>query len=290
MPLSELRKMDLKVQYLQVDIKNKCVPIDWFIGYDTFSIYSFINLIGFGYTSQGGYLKTIFRDKDGFMVDFKHDFSEIGNSEEGLVRHFEIKLWLIYDTLKQLFIVMCAVVAISKAFFHGLSKYKYEMTVNESYTPEQQRRLDSQRRRNIPEVQRVLPNLRANFKTGLSATMLLTVFFSYFLLLLLLLNSQDFSNPPAIFNIIIANIFSYIFGSLILQHTVHRQGFYFYMFVYTFMYYFYVRVYFLSNTFLVNYTYILYVLKSAVSYLNKFSFEFESFMNTVETGLGELMA
>jgi hypothetical protein len=56
------------------------------------------------------------------------------------------------------------------------------------------------------------------------------------------------------------------------------------------MYYFYVRVYFLSNTFLVNYTYILYVLKSAVSYLNKFSFEFESFMNTVETGLGELMA
>jgi hypothetical protein len=62
------------------------------------------------------------------------------------------------------------------------------------------------------------------------------------------------------------------------------------MFVYTFMYYFYVRVYFLSNTFLVNYTYILYVLKSAVSYLNKFSFEFESFMNTVETGLGELMA
>ena len=90
------------------------------------------------------------------------------------------------------------------------------MTVIESYTPEQQRRLDSQRRRNVPEIQRVLPNLRATFQTGVSVTVLLTILFSYFLLLLLLLNSQDFSNPPAIFNVIIATIFSYIFGSLIL--------------------------------------------------------------------------
>lgn len=62
MPVDQLRQIPgLKVRYLQVDIKNKCVPIDWFIGYDTFSIYSFINLLGFGKHGTGGYLKTILR-------------------------------------------------------------------------------------------------------------------------------------------------------------------------------------------------------------------------------------
>jgi hypothetical protein len=51
------------------------VPIDWFIGYDTFSIYSFINLLGFGKSGTGGYLKTILRSQEsGFDIDLKEDF------------------------------------------------------------------------------------------------------------------------------------------------------------------------------------------------------------------------
>ena len=44
-PMSELESMkDLKVKYLQVDNLNKCIPQDWFLGYDQFSVYTFLNL------------------------------------------------------------------------------------------------------------------------------------------------------------------------------------------------------------------------------------------------------
>ena len=45
MPLSELKEVPgVRMKYLQVDILNKCVPQDWYLGYDQFSVYTFLNL------------------------------------------------------------------------------------------------------------------------------------------------------------------------------------------------------------------------------------------------------
>lgn len=151
MPLEELRKLPgIKARYLQVDIKNKCVPIDWFIGFDTFSIYSFVNFVGFGQAGHGGYLKSFLRPgPSGFLVDFADDFQGLGESHDGIVKHFKNKMWMIYDTLKQLFVLMCCVVAIAKSFVYSLTKNQMSGRVEEFTTQpmELQRRMDHLTRR-----------------------------------------------------------------------------------------------------------------------------------------------
>ena len=124
MPIDQLKQIpDIKVRYLQVDTKNKCVPIDWFIGYDAFAVYSFINLIGFGPTSSKGYLKTILRPHpNAFKVDFANDFMDVGTSGSGLFAHFKVKFWLILEILYDLIILLCLVLASSKTFGHTLAK------------------------------------------------------------------------------------------------------------------------------------------------------------------------
>lgn len=45
--IQEIKKMpNIRMKYIQVDSMNKCVPQDWFLGYDAFAIYSFLNLAG----------------------------------------------------------------------------------------------------------------------------------------------------------------------------------------------------------------------------------------------------
>lgn len=40
--INDLQKnKTLRVKYLQVESKNRCIPPDWYIGFDTFVIYSF---------------------------------------------------------------------------------------------------------------------------------------------------------------------------------------------------------------------------------------------------------
>ena len=34
-------KDSLKLRYIQMDSKHKCIPPDWYIGYETFTTYSF---------------------------------------------------------------------------------------------------------------------------------------------------------------------------------------------------------------------------------------------------------
>ena len=57
----------MRLKYMQVDSMNKCVPQDWFLGYDQFAIYSFLNLVGKAGNrgslreSASGFLKTYFR-------------------------------------------------------------------------------------------------------------------------------------------------------------------------------------------------------------------------------------
>ena len=44
-PTSELRlRTDLKFKYIHVDGKHKCVPSDYYLGYDTFMVYTFYSL------------------------------------------------------------------------------------------------------------------------------------------------------------------------------------------------------------------------------------------------------
>ena len=117
MTFDELEQIEgLKLRYLQVDTKNKCVPIDWFIGYDTFASYVFINLIGYGPTSTGGYVKTVLRDPkdDGFEIDFAKDFTDVGTVGAGFFSHFYTKIKLIFVVLKDLTLIFCLVTALKK--------------------------------------------------------------------------------------------------------------------------------------------------------------------------------
>lgn len=41
MTFKELEKHKIRARYLQIDSKNKCVPSDWYLGFETFTIYSF---------------------------------------------------------------------------------------------------------------------------------------------------------------------------------------------------------------------------------------------------------
>lgn len=63
-----------RLMYVQVDSSYKHVPIDWFMNYDSFAIYTFLNLVGTGEGSPGGWLRPFFRLEDKFTVDFKKDF------------------------------------------------------------------------------------------------------------------------------------------------------------------------------------------------------------------------
>ena len=37
---------EVRIKYIQLDSMNKCVPQDWFLGYDQFAVYTFLNLAG----------------------------------------------------------------------------------------------------------------------------------------------------------------------------------------------------------------------------------------------------
>ena len=115
------------MHYLQIDTKNKCVPVDWFIGYDAFAVYSFVNLIGYGPTGSQGFLKTILRPyREAFTVDFANDFSSVGTKGAGIFTHFKAKFWLIFDILYDLFKLVCLILATSKTFAHTLSKIQVQ--------------------------------------------------------------------------------------------------------------------------------------------------------------------
>ena len=62
---------------------NKCIPQDWFLGYDQFTIYTWLNLAGSKY-EDSGFLKTytrpkrimfnLFNNLDLITVDYAKDF------------------------------------------------------------------------------------------------------------------------------------------------------------------------------------------------------------------------
>lgn len=72
---------------------NKCVPPDWFLGYDQFAIYTFLNLVGNEDKSfnEKGYLKTFIRSKKNqinllnnlntFKVNYAKDFADLVSND-----------------------------------------------------------------------------------------------------------------------------------------------------------------------------------------------------------------
>ena len=73
--LSEIR--DLRLKYIQVNSMSKCVPQDWFLAYDQFSVYTFLNLAG-QREAEGGHLKTYIRpERSGF--DFLYGYNSLLN-------------------------------------------------------------------------------------------------------------------------------------------------------------------------------------------------------------------
>ena len=90
-----------RLLYVQVDSNYKHVPIDWFMNYDSFAIYTFLNLVGYGEGSLGGWMRPFFRAENKFIVDFKKDFFNYGQG--GLVSFFWQKLktvlYVLWDML-----------------------------------------------------------------------------------------------------------------------------------------------------------------------------------------------
>ena len=69
------------------------MPVGGPIGYDTFMIYTFISLIGYG--KNAGYLKTWLRGEETMIdIDFGEDLSALGSSGDGLWGHAKCKMCL----------------------------------------------------------------------------------------------------------------------------------------------------------------------------------------------------
>lgn len=85
MTIQELKDQKVRMKYLQVGSMSKCVPQDWFLGYDQFAIYTWLNLGGHQ-IDEAGHLKTFIRparskfnfvnNLDKIAVDYSQDFRE----------------------------------------------------------------------------------------------------------------------------------------------------------------------------------------------------------------------
>ena len=98
--------------------------MDWFIGYDAFTISTFIQLLGYGTDSTGGNLKTILRDKNMERVDvnFRNDFPYVGSTGDGMMKHYAAKMLLLKDLTLQILTVVSLSTFLSKAIGHSLAK------------------------------------------------------------------------------------------------------------------------------------------------------------------------
>ena len=124
MSIEELSEVnDLKMFYLQLDSLHKCMPAGGNLAYDTHTIYSFIDLIGFGHQDSSGYLRTLFRD-EALEVDFGTDLLTMGGKGNGLWGHLKCKASLLIDCLFELGYMMLMVLISGKFFIHAVAKFQ----------------------------------------------------------------------------------------------------------------------------------------------------------------------
>jgi hypothetical protein len=105
-----------------------------------------------------------------------------------------------------------------------------------------------------------------------------------------MLKLNDYPNPDGLRLIIYITLFSYLYGTLALKHSRHRRHFFNSVILYSYFFYLYGRYYFLANPKLIKLTYVLYLLRAAVHNTNKFSFEFDTLLVTLQSGLGDIVA
>ena len=122
MTLDELEEVPgLKMYYLQLHSSHRCMPLGGAMAYDTFTVYSFINLFGYGPEGKAGYLKTWLRD-DPLFVDLKADLSGLGSKGDGLWGHFKCKMYLFFGCVYDLCCLFLLVLLTGKVFIHSVSK------------------------------------------------------------------------------------------------------------------------------------------------------------------------
>ena len=99
------------------------MPVGGPIGYDTFMIYTFINMVGYG--EDAGYLKTLLR-KEGSQnmldVDFGEDLVVLGSSGDGIWSHITSKIYVLFDCLSDLSFLLILVLISSKVLLHSLAR------------------------------------------------------------------------------------------------------------------------------------------------------------------------
>ena len=122
LPISELKQIkDLKMYYLQLDSQTKCMPVGGPLGYDTFMVYMFINLVGYG--QNAGYLKTWFRDEESTLeIDFKNELAAFGSRGDGLWGHAKCKAYMIFDCLYELTQMLLLILVSCKILVHSLTR------------------------------------------------------------------------------------------------------------------------------------------------------------------------
>jgi hypothetical protein len=94
------------LRYLQIDSKHKCVPTDWYLGYDTFATYTFLQL-----SQTKGYFKTLTKDT---IIDYERDFHQI----RGFFGYLIFKFKLIWSSFFDLFLLGSMVVVITNMLEH----------------------------------------------------------------------------------------------------------------------------------------------------------------------------
>ena len=104
---------------------NKCVPQDWFLGYDQFAIYTFLNLAG-QREQEAGHLKTYFRppgkvpfnllnNLEVLSVNYSQDFNgDLHHKDRSyFMSYFIMRFKLLVESVFDLSLMMVVIVFVS---------------------------------------------------------------------------------------------------------------------------------------------------------------------------------
>ena len=89
---------------MQLDSKNKCIPPDYYTGFDTFMIYSFYQVAG-----SDGFMKPL---RKNFVIDYSSDFPRVN----GFFSYIWFKAKIFISVFSELALLICMVFAFSAIF------------------------------------------------------------------------------------------------------------------------------------------------------------------------------
>lgn len=212
LPSEELIRRNIRLSYLQVDSMHKCVPQDWFLGYDQFAVYTFHKLGG-QIKGKAGFLKTYFRqeaetslrDREPLMVEFDKDFkSNFDPDNSFFYVHY---IWQRWVNMFFTFFDLGLCYALSSFAIYIFSEMVYSVS------------------------QEATLNLNAGKFLIMSIILLI--------LKLLPMTLSHANNPFSISLIAYTCFFSQIFSSFVLQHSRYQSKYKFWMFMGSYLNYSY---------------------------------------------------